>query len=172
MEITEIPTTNTFVNKGLNQRPVFFGCNTTTAPLIVYVPHYPWTYYSNSTTFTLQYDTADATDQMLSSMRSLTLNGTVPSWPKCLSCAMTDRANGYTEANRTAECAQCFSTWCWDGETDDTEPASEYAPVLHVTPEFLVKNNLSTDVRTAGTVLQVGAGATLVALAISMFAML
>jgi len=147
LKIADIPTTNTFVNKGLNTRPVFFGCNVTDSPLVVYVPHYPWSYYSNSSTFKLAYNEDEAIPQMESAMRSLTLNGTVPTWPKCLACAMTDRANGYTAENRTAECQQCFNTWCWDGISDDSDPTSEYEPLAGVTPDFIVKNNLSNDVR-------------------------
>jgi lysophospholipase len=148
MHIAAVPSTNTFVNKGLNTRPVFFGCNATDTPLIIYIPHYPWTAYSNSSTFQLAYEMDEATDQMLSSMRSLTLNGTVPTWPKCLACALTDRANGFTSENRSAECAECFDTWCWDGESDDSDPAEDYAPLAGVTPQFLIDKNLSSDVRT------------------------
>lgn len=54
----EVPSVNGFVNGGLNQRPVFFGCNATatpatgnrTAPIIVYIPNYPWSYYGNVST--------------------------------------------------------------------------------------------------------------------------
>jgi lysophospholipase len=54
----EVPSVNGFVNGGLNQRPVFFGCNATatpatgnrTAPILIYVPNYPWSYYGNVST--------------------------------------------------------------------------------------------------------------------------
>lgn len=45
-----VPSVNGFVNGGLNTRPTFFGCNETTGPIIVYVPNYPWSYYSNTST--------------------------------------------------------------------------------------------------------------------------
>ena len=45
-----VPDANTFVNQGLNTRPVFFGCNETDTPIIVYVPNYPWSYYANVST--------------------------------------------------------------------------------------------------------------------------
>ena len=45
-----VPSVNGFVNGGLNQRPTFFGCNETDIPLIVYVPQYPWSFYSNVST--------------------------------------------------------------------------------------------------------------------------
>lgn len=150
IRMPKVPSTAGFVNGGLNQRPVFFGCNATDTPLIVYVPHYPWSWYSNSSTFQLQYDTPSALKQMESAMRSFTLNGTVPEWPKCLACAISDRAFGYTAQNRSAECAKCFDTWCWDGVDAASEPAGEYEPVMGVTPTWLAQNGLSNNVQTSG----------------------
>lgn len=144
----KVPSTAGFVNGGLNQRPVFFGCNDTHVPLVVYIPHYPWTAYSNSSTFDLAYGNDKASSQMLNSMRSVTLNGTVPTWPKCFACAINDKAYGYTSQNRSDECAQCFSTWCWNGIDNTTEPSYNYTPVAGITPEWLSANNLSSDVRT------------------------
>lgn len=150
IRMPKVPTTAGFVNQGLNQRPVFFGCNTTDTPMVIYVPHYPWTWYSNSSTFQLQYDTPSALKQMENAMRSFTLNNTVPEWPKCLACAMSDRAFGYTAANRSAECAQCFSTWCWDGVDVSTQPAGDYEPLMGVTPTWLAEKGLSNNVQTSG----------------------
>lgn len=144
-----VPSINGFVNGGLNTRPVFFGCNETDTPVIIYVPNYPWSYYANSSTYKMAYDNDTAHAQMESSMRSLTLNGTVESWPKCLACAFTDRAFGYTSENRSSECAECFSTWCWDGTDNDTTPSGNYTPLAGVTPTFLVENNLSSSVQTS-----------------------
>jgi lysophospholipase len=77
-------------------------------------------------------------------MRSLTLNGTVESWPQCLACALSDRSFSYTAENRTSECQACFNTWCWNGVDDDSEPSGDYAPAVGSTPEFLTSNNLVT----------------------------
>lgn len=76
---------------------------------------------------------------VLNGLRSLSLNGTVSSWPKCLACAMADRA--YT--TRPADCQACFDTWCWDG-TDNTTTPAEYEPVLGTIPRFISQNNLGT----------------------------
>lgn len=75
-------------------------------------------------------------------MRSLTLNGTVESWPRCLACALSDRSFSYTADNRTDECQACFNTWCWNGQDDDSEPTGEYTPAVGSTPDFLTANNL------------------------------
>jgi len=58
-----VPDVNTFVNSGLNNRPVFFGCDggarnvsaATTVPLVVYIPNAPYSYMSNVSTFQMDY---------------------------------------------------------------------------------------------------------------------
>lgn len=131
-----VPSANGFINGGFNQRPTFFGCNETTAPLVIYVPSYPWSFYANTSTFQLQYDNITSEEVMLNGLRSLTLNGSIPTWPTCLACALTDRANGYTSSNRSSTCQECFNTWCWNGEDNTTEPV-EYDPVIGTVPAFL-----------------------------------
>jgi lysophospholipase len=77
-------------------------------------------------------------------MRSLTLNNSVSNWPTCLACAFTDRAFDYTSSNRSAECQECFNTWCWNGEDDQSQPSGEYEPVMGTKPSFLVSSNLTS----------------------------
>jgi len=50
IRMPDVPSVNGFINGGLNTRPVFFGCNNTDTPIIVYVPNYPWSYASNTST--------------------------------------------------------------------------------------------------------------------------
>lgn len=61
-----VPDVNTFVNLGLNEKPVFFGCDAGNAsasdtilsappPLIVYIPNAPYSYMSNVSTFQMDY---------------------------------------------------------------------------------------------------------------------
>lgn len=76
-------------------------------------------------------------------MRTLTLNGTVESWPRCLACALTDRSFAYTADNRTDECQACFNTWCWNGQDDDSEPPT-YEPTVGTVPQWLTDNNLAS----------------------------
>ena len=132
------------MNGGYNSRPTFFGCDNPDVPLVIYVPSYPWSHYQNTSTvspiahlpphqssgamrthytrmtalkqqFKLDYSLTEATEVVLSGMRSTTLNSTVPTWPKCLACALTDQAFGGTKATRVEECQKCFDVWCWDG---------------------------------------------------------
>ena len=141
LRMSAVPSTNGFINGGWNSRPTFFGCNDTSNPLIVYVPNYPWSAYANSSTFQLDYSNLTAQENMLSAMRSLTLNGSVPTWPQCLACALTDRAFEYTSSNRSSECQACFNTWCWDG-TDNTTTPNPYEPVVGTVPSWLTSKNL------------------------------
>lgn len=134
-----VPGPNTFVNNALNTRPVFFGCDEDT-PLVVYVPHYPWAGLTNSSTFKFSYEDAELRAQMQSTLMSMSLNGTVDAWPTCLACALVDRAAG--KDNRTEECKQCFSTFCWDGKENDTQPAN-YAPAIGA-PAFV--SNVKLDI--------------------------
>jgi len=133
-----VPSVNGFVNAGLNQRPTFFGCNEPEGPIVVYVAQYPYSYYSNTSTYLFAYDNATSVQMMLNGLRSLTLNNTLPIWPTCLACALTDRANSYTSANRSETCTGCFNLFCWNGEDNTTQPA-EYEPTLGVLPPFIAK---------------------------------
>lgn len=137
----EVPSTNTFINLGLNTRPTFFGCNSTDTPLVIYVPNYPWLYMSNTATLQLAYPNASAVAQLESTQMSMTLNGTVAAWPTCLACAFTDRANYTTASNRSADCTKCFDAFCWDGTTNDTTPAAYNVSVG--VPEFIKNLNLT-----------------------------
>ncbi|WWC92469.1 uncharacterized protein L201_007427 [Kwoniella dendrophila CBS 6074] len=149
IRMPEVPSENGFINGGYNSRPTFFGCNDTTTPLIVYVPNYPWSGAANTSTYQLDYSTAQANEVMFNGMRSLTLNGTVETWPKCLACALTDRSFGYTRENRTSDCQSCFDTWCWAGD-DNTSTPNTYDPVIGSVPPWLVEKGLTTsDVKSA-----------------------
>lgn len=53
--------TNSWVNLGLNTHPTFFGCDTnarpnTTTPIVVYIPNYPWSTFSNVSTYQLEWE--------------------------------------------------------------------------------------------------------------------
>ncbi|WWD20845.1 phospholipase B [Kwoniella shandongensis] len=143
VRMPEVPSENGFINGGYNTRPTFFGCNDTTTPLIIYVPSYPWSYAANTSTYQLEYSNEEATQSMLNGMRSLTLNGTVPTWPKCFACALSDRAFDYSSSNRTADCQECFDTWCWAGDDNTTTP-NTYEPVIGSVPPWLITKGLST----------------------------
>lgn len=88
MRMPVVPTPQASVNAGLNTRPVFFGCNNPEVPTIIYVPNYPWSAASGSDTFKLQYSQEETMAIIANGQRALDLNGTVPDWGRCLTCAM------------------------------------------------------------------------------------
>ncbi|EAL86170.1 lysophospholipase Plb2 [Aspergillus fumigatus Af293] len=129
-----VPDQNTFVNLGLNNRPTFFGCNSsnaTGAPLVVYIPNAPYIYPSNVSTFDLQYNTSERNAIIENGYDVATLgNGTVDSnWPACLACAILSRSFERTNTTVPKTCSTCFKTYCWNGTINATTPG-DYYPTL------------------------------------------
>ncbi|GFF64609.1 lysophospholipase 2 [Aspergillus lentulus] len=130
-----MPDQNTFVNLGLNNRPTFFGCNssniTGSAPLVVYIPNAPYIYPSNVSTFDLQYNTSERNAIIENGYDVATMgNGTLDSiWPSCLACAILSRSFERTDTTVPEICASCFRKYCWDGTTNATTPG-DYYPTL------------------------------------------
>ncbi|MCJ1282091.1 Lysophospholipase 1 [Xylographa opegraphella] len=135
-----IPDQNSFVNLGLNARPTFFGCNASNftsggppPPLVVYVPNAPYVYYSNVSTFDPSYNASerDAIVANGAAVASRANATTDPAWPACVACAVLARSWERTSFPVPSACADCFRTYCWDGELNITRPA-EYEPTLRL----------------------------------------
>ncbi|KAE8147959.1 lysophospholipase catalytic domain-containing protein [Aspergillus avenaceus] len=129
-----IPDQTTFVNNGLNTRPTFFGCNSTNttgpAPLVVYLPNYPYVSYSNWSTFQPSYEISERDDTILNGYHVVTMaNSTRDSnWSTCVGCAILSRSFERTNTQVPDACTQCFEKYCWDGSTNTSSP-SAYEPV-------------------------------------------
>lgn len=123
-----IPDQNTFVNLGLNTRPTFFGCNSSNltgpAPLVVYVPNYPYSAMSNVSTFTLSYNDTQRDDIILNGYEVATMANSTRdgNWTACVGCAILARSFERTGTTLPSICTQCFSNYCWDGTTNSTTP--------------------------------------------------
>ncbi|OSS44659.1 hypothetical protein B5807_10523 [Epicoccum nigrum] len=84
-----VPDVNTFLSLGLNPRPTMFGCDAgnlssqSTAPLVVYLPNSPYSYYSNVSTFQMKYETDQRNIFVQNGYDVATMaNGTIDSqWP-------------------------------------------------------------------------------------------
>jgi lysophospholipase len=132
-----IPDQNTFINLGLNNRPTFFGCNSSNntgdTPLIVYLPNAPYITYSNVSTFNLEYNETQRNAIIRNGYDVATLgNGTIDAeWPACMACAVLSRPFTRTGTTVPAACSQCFERYCWNGTLDASEPAP-YIPVFMV----------------------------------------
>ncbi|KAJ9269893.1 hypothetical protein DTO212C5_4067 [Paecilomyces variotii] len=137
-----IPDQNTFVNLGLNTRPTFFGCNssniTGTAPLIVYIPNYPYMAFSNVSTFDPSYNNTQRDAIILNGYNVATMgNATRDSdWPSCVACAILSRSLERTNTAVPDTCNQCFSKYCWNGQVNSTTP-SNYDPTPDLTVQSL-----------------------------------
>ncbi len=147
-----MPDTNTVVNRGLNTRPVFYGCNATVnvtnsntsfnntkTPIVVYLPSYPYTYLANVSTYELGYSNAKAQGVIDNSVDVATLGGADDSWSTCLGCAILERSFERSHTPRPDICTQCLNKWCWDGVTNTTTPSYSYSPAIGV-PEFVSSN--------------------------------
>jgi lysophospholipase len=128
-----IPDQNTFVNLGLNTRPTFFGCNSSNltgpAPLVVYVPNYPYSAHSNVSTFTLSYNDTQRDDIILNGYEVATMANSTRdgNWTACVGCAILARSFERTGTTLPSICTQCFSNYCWDGTVNSTTP-HEFQP--------------------------------------------
>ncbi|KAG5919665.1 hypothetical protein E4U42_006441 [Claviceps africana] len=128
-----VPGKDTFLNLGLNTKPVFFGCDsanlTSPAPLIVYIPNYPYMYHSNISTFQMSIEIEERDSIIQNGWAVATqLNSTRdPDWAMCVGCAMLSRSFDRTKATVPDKCKQCFARYCWDGTLNVTEPAP-YVP--------------------------------------------
>ncbi|KAL2130389.1 hypothetical protein VTI74DRAFT_6534 [Chaetomium olivicolor] len=134
-----VPDQNTFINLGLNSRPTFFGCDlanmTGPGPLVVYLPNTPYTYFSNVSTFDLEYTTEERQNIIYNGYNVVTMaNASVDAhWPACLGCAILSRSFHRTKTGLPAVCVDCFNRYCWNGTVNSTTPVV-YEPGQIVVP--------------------------------------
>ncbi|KAK9461145.1 lysophospholipase catalytic domain-containing protein [Lipomyces oligophaga] len=123
-----VPDTSSFVNLGLIDRPVFFGCNSTDfadsdsiPPLLVYLANAPYTYMSNSSTLTLQFVTSQIAGLITNGYNMATQGNSslYEDWPACIACAIIHREVERRGIAPTSQCQQCLNDFCWNGETED-----------------------------------------------------
>jgi lysophospholipase len=161
-----IPDQQTFVNLGLNNRPTFFGCNSSNTthmtPLIVYLPNAPYDYHSNVSTFDLQYNDTERNYIIRNGYNVATMgNGTLDAqWPTCVGCAILSRSLERTRTAVPEVCTQCFSRYCWDGKVDSTVNTT-YIPAYKL-PKAKVLGFPSSGVKNGAAV-----GSTVVAMVVA-----
>lgn len=128
-----IPGKDTFVNLKLNTKPTFFGCdlkNTTTpAPLVVYLPNYPYVFWSNTSTFEMTYNDSTRNAMIANGWAVVTQNNSTrdADWPSCVGCAILHRSFERTNTTVPARCDSCFQKYCWNGTLDEAA-AADYQP--------------------------------------------
>ncbi|KAJ0343961.1 hypothetical protein KNSL1_009845 [Colletotrichum chrysophilum] len=130
-----VPDVNSFINLGLNSRPTMFGCDAgnltanSTAPLVVYLPHSPYVFNSNVSTFTPTYQ-LDVRNAIIRNGYDVATRGNATvdaQWPTCVGCAIMSRSWDRTNTTVPGVCRHCFSKYCWDGATNSTIPGP-YTP--------------------------------------------
>ncbi|PYH36275.1 lysophospholipase family protein [Aspergillus neoniger CBS 115656] len=128
-----IPDQNTFVNEGLNTRPTFFGCNSSNttgpAPLVVYLPNFPYVTFSNVSTFDPSYSEEQRDSIILNGYDVATMgnNSRDGEWSACVACAVLSRSFERTNTTVPDQCDRCFERYCWDGTTNSSNPGT-YEP--------------------------------------------
>jgi lysophospholipase len=103
-----IPSVETFIAEGLNQRATFFGCNDTSKITIVYLPNYNFTYASNTATTQLEYSKTD-TAGIIANGVSIASQGNDTEWGTCLGCALMMK----TGQTLPSTCEACFDEYCY-----------------------------------------------------------
>ncbi|KAK4058742.1 hypothetical protein OIO90_000186 [Microbotryomycetes sp. JL221] len=138
VSIAPLPNSNvTWVEQGLNTRPVFFGCNGTNATLqqgqtvespyamLVYLPNFDPTGVTNTSTGQLTYNDTQATSFLNTAVDIVTrgLSNDTTEFATCVACAIVERARGRQGVNRTDTCNQCFAKYCWSEQDSSAPPA-------------------------------------------------
>lgn len=138
-----IPGQDTFTALGMNNRPTFFGCNSTNVtdgnnvpPIIVYIPNSPYSFWSNTSTFgKLSFSIEDRNGMIQNGYNIATqANSTrigASSWPTCVGCAILSRSLERNKHQVPGVCQRCFAQYCWNGTT--VENATQYNPSLYLT---------------------------------------
>ncbi|KAF8426350.1 lysophospholipase catalytic domain-containing protein [Tirmania nivea] len=157
----------TWVTQELNYKPVFFGCNGSNytaitsrngasstpqfaGPLILYLPNAPWSYYTNTSTFQLDYinaeilgffDNGELQISQSPKPNDTNTNNTSPvtaEWKKCVGCAIMQRSKERANIPLGKTCKECFDRYCWGGGYPENRMLNEtvvrgngkYDPVL------------------------------------------
>ncbi|KAI5963119.1 PLB2 [Candida pseudojiufengensis] len=122
-----VPGQSSFRNLNLTSKPTFFGCdaknlstltdNIYGVPIVVYIANRPFTYWSNTSTFKLEYSLTER-NAMISNGFAVAsrLNGTLDEdFDVCVGCAIIHREEERLGIEQTDQCKKCFKKYCWDG---------------------------------------------------------
>lgn len=139
-----VPGEDTFNALGMNNRPTFFGCNSTNVtagnnipPLIVYLPNSPYSYWSNTSTFGKLSWSMEERNAMIQNGYNMATQANATrenasNWPTCVGCAILSRSLERNKQKIPDACQKCFTQYCWNGTLVETNTA-KYNPVLYLT---------------------------------------
>ncbi|AOA64647.1 Phospholipase B [Komagataella phaffii CBS 7435] len=158
-----VPDTTTFLNLNLSSKPTFFGCDARNLtdivegtdhipPLVVYLANRPFSYWSNTSTFKLDYSESEKRGMIQNGFEvSSRLNMTIDEeWRTCVGCAIIRRQQERSNATQTEQCRRCFENYCWNGDIDTS---TEDIPVNFTTTGATnEENDNSTSISSANSV--------------------
>ena len=104
-----IPSVETFVSQQLNQKPTFFGCNSSDTVTIIWIPNYNYTFPSGLPTAKIQY-AVNETQGMIANGVQVANYGGKEGWPLCLACGIMAKSGG----NLPDGCTQCLEEYCFN----------------------------------------------------------
>ncbi|ETN36561.1 uncharacterized protein HMPREF1541_08839 [Cyphellophora europaea CBS 101466] len=104
-----IPSVDTFVSEGLNQKPTFFGCDSPDTATIVFIPNVNYTFPSGEPTAKIQYY-RNETEGMISNGVMTANYGGKDNWPLCLACGIMKKSGGSLPDG----CGACYDEYCFN----------------------------------------------------------
>lgn len=119
-----VPGIDSFVELGLNKKPVFFGCDASNLtdlayvpPLMVYLPNVAHSFASNISTLQLSFTAEERLSLIRNGFESATRGNFTedPDFLGCVGCAVMRRKQEKLGLDWPEECQQCFTNYCWDG---------------------------------------------------------
>lgn len=144
-----VPTTiEEFIAQNLTVRPTFFGCDTMSTPLLIYLanggpPLNGEAPVTNTSTSQIAY-TSSEIQAMLDQTFIIATQGypanssmvNDPEWPACLACAIVDRARERVGEPRSGVCESCFERYCWFGQESSRAPTVRRPSAVHAEVGF------------------------------------
>ncbi|CDK25133.1 unnamed protein product [Kuraishia capsulata CBS 1993] len=113
----EMPTPETFISKGLNKRPTFFGCKADSdVPLVVYVPNINVSHASNVSTSTLSFSDEQKLAFIKNGFEGATRNNLTEdsNYRTCIACASIAKSLQENNIEFGTQCQSCFDDYCYN----------------------------------------------------------
>jgi putative meiotic phospholipase SPO1 len=138
----DIPNPETFISKGLNRKPIFFGCylekfgireyeepdfmsvNDYLPPIIGYFSNSEYNYPANTSTFKLTYEYDEVSQIIENSYNVMTYGNSSkdPDYARCMGCLLIKREfdrkeRGLSVLNHQESpifCKKCYSDYCFN----------------------------------------------------------
>lgn len=125
MSFPNVPSPEEFVQKQLNERPTFFGCDADNLseldhvpPLVIYVPNAHHSFNSNTSTFKLAYNERERLGLIKNGFEAMTRGNLTDDtdFAGCVACAIMRRQQEKLDAPLPEECSACFTNYCWESK--------------------------------------------------------